>query len=622
MMSKTFKSSRLYRAAQIRAEDVNEDDRIVVLSFSSTAPVDRMFGVEILEHGADNVDLSRLNDGGPLLSDHDTSRQIGVIERAWLTDGKGHAEIRFSRSDRAQIEFQDVVDGIRRNVSVGYRIEEIREKPKTNEVRVTRWTPLEISLVSVAADPTVGVGREADEENDITVITEVETMEDNTEQTQETRSESASGNQAQQQPPVTETAAPQISMDDVLRQERARCNEIRALAQHFDQVDAGNRAEQAGVSVADFRQQLLDIIRKRSEGQAFIGMTPKETQRYSFLKAIRAQLFPNDRRYQEAAAFEREVSDAAAKIHQGDVRGILVAYDVLRANRQTIAIAQRAPLTTIAAGAAAELVGTDHLGSNFIDILRNATRVIQLGATELNGLQGDVAIPKQTASTNSGWVDPEGSDGPEVPLGTGQIVMAPKQLSGWQEYSRKLLLQSDPSVEGLVERDLAAGQGLALDLAALYGTGASGQPSGITVLVSQMAVNFAAATPTWGEIVDMESAVAVANGDVGSQAYLMGSAMRGALKQTTKDAGSGQFIWADGSNTVNGYTGGVSNQVTAGDVFFAVWSQLLVGQWGALDIMVNPYSNDKSGTIRVTAHSFYDINIRHAESFAWNNDGI
>lgn len=168
----------LYRNADGIAVRAEGDSTMLTLSFSSETPYTRSSWfdepwVEILGHNADEVDLSRLNAGAPLLANHDryssgeTSplASIGVVERAWLDGQIGRAEVRLSRRPEVAGLVQDIADGIVRNVSVGYQINE-RTLLKQNaegpdEYRVTRWTPMEISLVDIPADATVGIGRSA-----------------------------------------------------------------------------------------------------------------------------------------------------------------------------------------------------------------------------------------------------------------------------------------------------------------------------------------------------------------------------------------------------------------------------------------------------------------------------
>ena len=149
-----------------RAAVIDQEKRTVELAFSSETPVERWYGNEVLDHGPKAVRLGRMKQGGALLMDHNTSDQVGVVESVRIdADRTGRAVMRFGKSARAQEIFQDVVDGIRKNVSVGYRVlAAVLESSKdgVETYRITDWEPYEISLVSVPADATVGVGRSAE----------------------------------------------------------------------------------------------------------------------------------------------------------------------------------------------------------------------------------------------------------------------------------------------------------------------------------------------------------------------------------------------------------------------------------------------------------------------------
>ena len=144
-------------------EVVDQATRRVKIAVSSEAPVERSFGIEILDHNEGSVDLSFLNSGrAPLLLDHDPTKQIGVIESANL-DGSARrlrATVRFGKNGLAEEVFGDVTDGIRGNISVGYQINKM-DKEGRETYRATSWTPMEVSVVSIPADRTVGVGRSA-----------------------------------------------------------------------------------------------------------------------------------------------------------------------------------------------------------------------------------------------------------------------------------------------------------------------------------------------------------------------------------------------------------------------------------------------------------------------------
>lgn len=160
-----IKLNTLYRSLIIdRQNNIDTEKRTAVFSFSSETPYERFFGLEVLDHAPESVDLSRLNDGAPLLLNHNTDEQIGVVESAWLENKRGMARVRFSANRLASEVFSDIADGIRRNISVGYVVKKYIEErdEKTTIYRAVGWLPLEVSVVSVPADATVGLGRDAD----------------------------------------------------------------------------------------------------------------------------------------------------------------------------------------------------------------------------------------------------------------------------------------------------------------------------------------------------------------------------------------------------------------------------------------------------------------------------
>lgn len=539
-------------------EAVVEDDRRVRMAISSEQPVDRSFGVEILDHNPESIDLSFLNSGrAPLLLDHDPEKQIGVIESVSLdgTSRKLRAVVRFGRSGQASEVYDDVVDNIRGNVSIGYQIKKMaRDQNDKNVYRATSWMPLEASIVSIPADVTVGVGRSVEPSNLEPVV-----------EAEQTRSE--------------DTAKP-LYLEKKMENVEIKVEEQRAA---FDKPI-----------------------------QADIGMSKPEVKRYSLLRAINALANPTDRQAQRAAAFELECSEAAQRSFGQSAQGLLVPAEVLRS------WGKRDLNTTDDAG----FVGQDFRSGDFIDALRNASSVMQAGATMLTGLQGNVKIPKKTAASSGGWINGEGTAASESEMTVGSVTMTPKTVGAFTDISRQMMIQSTLDIEALVRQDLTDSIALAIDLGALAGTGSSGQPTGIKATSGiNNPTDFAAAIPTWAEVVAMETAVAEDNALRGNLAYILPASMYGALKTTAKDSGSGQFVVSP-DGTINGYRAIVSNQVTAGDLYFGNFADLLIGLFGGLDIVVDPYTASSSGTVRVVALQSVDVAVRNAVSFAFNNDGV
>lgn len=348
-------------------------------------------------------------------------------------------------------------------------------------------------------------------------------------------------------------------------------------------------------------------------------LNQKEMSRYNFHNVLMAAMAQrgiiSDSKAQFLAGYELEISQelqrqSGFKAVRG---GVMVPFQIFSTRA----------LSAGTATAGAELVGTDHRPQDFIDVLRARSSVMSLGARTLTGLVGNVGIPRKTSGATASWISTEGGDAANSEPAFDTVSMSPKTLGSHAGATRQLLVQGSPEVVNLIKQDLMAGIANAVDQAALYGTGSNGQPTGIA---NQTGINaptaFAGAVPTFAEIVAMESAVAVDNADSGALGYLFDPTTRGALKAQEKVSGSGIFCWESGELPVNGHRSFWSSNVVAGDVFFGNWSDLLIGMWGGVEILVDPYTNALSGGIRIVALSSIDIAVRHPVSFAFNNDGV
>ena len=389
--------------------------------------------------------------------------------------------------------------------------------------------------------------------------------------------------------------------------------QIVELGAKHGRSDLAQKAISEGRSIEEFRGELLDVIGStRALEEKEIGMSKREVKRFSLLRAIHALANPTDRRAQEAAAFEFECSQAAAKAYGRTAQGILLPAEVLRNWKRDLNSSDEAALFT-----------DDFRGGDFIDALRNASSVMQAGATMLSGLSGDVKIPKKTGVASTGWISSEGGAASESEMTVGSVSLNPKTLGAFTDITRQLMFQSSLSVEALVRDDLAQSIALAIDLGALAGSGSSGQPTGIKNTGGINVVDFGAAPdliPTYAQVVELETKVREDNALGNGGAYIANATMYGALKSVEKAANTAQFVVEPGG-TMNGYRTIVSNQVASGDLYFGDFSQLLVGMFGGLDIVVDPYTASTSGTVRVVALQSCDVAVRHATAFCIGNDG-
>jgi len=580
-----------YQRAEMTTFDEVED-RTYEFPFSSEFPVARYFGNEILSHEEKAADLSRLNDGAPLLFNHNPDRVIGVVEGARIDSKgrRGYARVRFSRNPFAQEVLSDVKDGVLRNVSFGYSIDKMEERGSGDFV-ATAWAPYEVSIVSVPADKTVGIGR---------ALTPTEPA--------------ASAAPSPDPLPSMESTTPDLAVvrAEAAEAERSRIAEISALCDKHNMGEMGRQLVESGRSIDEARAAVLDKMNIPQEpvnmSAADLGMSEKEARSFSFLRAINYLSNPTDRAAREAAAFEIEASDAAATKLGRQSRGITIPQEVLRRD-----------LNVGAATAGGNLVETMLDSGSFIDLLRNASALDQAGATVLTGLTGNVAIPRQSGAATAYWVAESGSP-TESQQTVDQVSLVPRTVAAYTDFSRRLMIQSSIDVENMVRNDLAQVIALKIDAAGLYGTGASNEPLGLKNTTGIGTEDFAADAPTFAEVVALESDVATANALLGSPVYLMNAAMRGNLKTTKKDAGSGIFIMENGE--VNGYRGVLSNQVASNDLWFGNFADLIIGYFSGLDLMVDPYTHSTSGTVRVIAMQDCDIAIRHPESFSRGNNTL
>lgn len=619
-MSTTLKTIKpgttVHRAFTVDRAAISEEARTVELAFSSETPYERWWGIEVLDNTPTAVRLGRLTSGGPLLMDHDTRDQVGVIESVRIdADRVGRAVVRFGKSARAQEAWQDVQDGIRRNVSVGYAIHKAQLVETSDSgldtYRVTDWEPLEISLVSVPADATVGIGRSTEDggDNPIQNITTEKTM------------PAENTNPAA---PVDHSAIERAAAERANTDATKRAADIIAIGEMFAKHGGERKASEAlraGKSVEQFRADMLQHMATQPVPTADVGLSDKEARNFSFVRAFNALANPTDRKAQEAATFEREASDAVAAKQGRSAQGFFVPAEV-----------QRRDLNVTTATAGGNTVATNLLAANFIELLRNKMAVTGMGAQFLSGLSGNIAIPRATGGATAYWVAESGAP-TESQAAFDQVAMSPKTVGAFSDISRKLLLQSSMDVEAFVRNDLATVLALAIDLAAINGTGASNQPRGIlaTSGIGDVAGGTNGLAPIWSHIVELESDVAIANADVGTMGYLTNAKVRGKLKTTSKVSGQNGFIWEDGM--LNGYNAAVSNQVpsnltkgtsngVASAIIFGNWSDLIIGQWGTLDLMVDPYSGSTSGTVRVVALQDVDVAVRNAVSFSAMLDAL
>jgi len=347
------------------------------------------------------------------------------------------------------------------------------------------------------------------------------------------------------------------------------------------------------------------------------GMSAWERSRYSITKVLRSQATEDT----VDAGLEKEISQHIAKRLKREPIGMFVPTQL------------RSGLDTKTNAAGAFTVETDIM--DLIELLRNRSRVMKLGARLLTNLDSNLSFPVEVTGSVGTWVgENPGSDVGESDASFGSRNLSPKTCTATTSFSRKLLAQSSPSIESFVRRDLANAHAVMLDAAAIAGTGSANQPLGIlnTAGIGTVAIGTNGGVPVYANLVDLETAVANSNADESQTAFLTTPSIRSKLRKVQEFSTTGEPAWQQSSilpgvGNVLGYSGMTSKNVpstlTKGTsvgvchaILFGAWDQLVIGEWGILDVLVDQFRLKKQGMLEVTSYQMVDILVRQPSAFA------
>lgn len=619
-----------HRSGEITLKRAAEGDEQATyeIAISSDNPIKRWWGIEILSHDRGAVDLSRFKRGAPLLLQHE-GNPVGVIlpETVRIDDDKVlRAEVKFSRNARGQEVEQDVKDGIWRFVSVGYFVDRVKreddgsDENKPATYRATRWQPAEASLVGIPADLSVGVGRK--EDGDQRAV-EFEVDERATEEERQMQIRSiplldANGGGGGAAAPTVEAGA---------SNERKRADEIRAMCRtNLITEDVAERFILDGLSAAQVSERVVAAVETRAKPVGSLkhltGRDAEAVADYSYHRAIRNALAEKEGTG-KFDGLEAEVSEELAR-----------SYPLARKGGFLVPLSTRTTLDTLTPTKGAELVETSR--GELIEVLRKRARVIQSGARVLSGLTGPVAFPKQTGVANVLWVgENPGSDVADTEPSFALVTSQPKYLMGNIPFTRQLLSQASIDVEAMTREELGIGHGLAIDLACLHGLGANGEPLGV---YGQAGVASHDASSSWTNgftypllSTAMLGAIAAANADTSTMRWITTPQVGAKAKATLAFSAAGsETIWTGtlengamlgygASTTSQGsvtMTGSARTGGSAHCLVFGNWADLYVLMYGAMELVVDPYSRKKRAIIEVTSWQGADTVFRHGESFA------
>lgn len=599
--------------------EINEEARTVSMSFSSEAPVQRGYWYpwfEVLGHDPGEADISRLNNAGPYLWAHDPRDQRGVIESAWVEGGRGYCVVRLSETSAGEDLWTDIRTKIKRNVSFAYLIHEailVKQSDDGDTYRATRWEALEVSSVSIPADPGVGVGRSRSQPS--TPPPDPQPL----------QVLNKGADMAPPTPTLSNDSSNAQNFEEALQRDRERCEAIRQLGTRFNAPEALVRQfERENTSVQDavLRFGQLNTEQPAIRSNPVIDLDDKEKRQYNLGRAILSVA----KRDRNLAGFEWEISNELCRTSGYRDGGLMVPTNAgLFYERNQL-------VGTATAGG--NLVDTQYRPNEMIELLRNSALTPLMGMRVLEGLTGPLNIPRQTGAGTAAWVG-ENTTIPTTALAVGLLAMRPRKLAAIYQFSEEMLMQANPSINTLIAQDITEVLGREVDRTVFYGSGLGEEPRGIasTPGISSVVMGTNGGPPTWDAIVNHETLTNQSNALATSSAYVTNPRVLGGLKRTLKGANTGAIYLVGEElvgdfNMLNGRRLGSTNQIrgdrTKGtgtnlsDMFFGDFSQIISGTFQGLvisesDSHANNFALDM---IAVKARLFMDLGVRQPTAFS------
>lgn len=621
MAEEILKEKQLFRRFETPVFAMRKEGDKNVMSFpaSSENPVERYYGNEVLVHTKKAIRLGRASNGAmPLLFNHNMDDPIGMITSASVESGRLMVDAELFSTDRAA-DVQRMIDGGLRNVSIAYRVNVIEEEVKTNTYRVTDWEPYEVSIVTVPADPSVGIGRGVETEYDVRMIRASQPAEQAATRgtfMDEKDEKAAVAEPAKAAEPAKTTVLEEQRKANAAELEKNRKRAIENLckANNLDDKYRDMWIGQ-GSSLEQVSDEILQVLEERGktnpQSPAKIGMSKAEVKQFSLARAIKACA---DKDWKDAV-FELDcVKEVARKMNKApDPQKFLVPFEVLQ--RPVEVSRSKRDLTVGTVGDGGYLVSTDNIG--FIEILRNRSVAFNMGVRRLSGLNGNVTVPRQTGAATPIWLSNEASTATESKQAFTQMALTPKTVAAYTEISRLLLLQGSPSVEGIVTDDLAAVVAIAADLSVLNGSGSAGQPTGIIGTAGIGSVT--GTTLAYAGILEFQTDVAANNVIPVAGGYVTTPVVAGKMMARSRFSNTDTPLWVGNiwDGQMAGFRGMSSNQMPVDSMLFGDWQEVVVGEWGVLEVEVNPYANFQAGIIGVRAMYSLDVGVRRPFAFSY-----
>ena len=592
-----------YREAafEVRGEG---DEQSIRMSVSSEAPVlsyvyfngEMQRAYEILDHAPGSVDMSRCKDGLVILDTHGGD-QIGLLS-VELADRKMGGLVEFCTGARAQEIRQDAVRKLRRNTSVGYRVDADSYRLEGEQdgipvVRAMSWMPYEASFVPVPADPSVGVGRaEAEVNKQIAGQSGKETKKMEPKEMAGLFARAAKfGIEADKVQELIDDGKGRAELDAMIVEKQAKDAEIakkdaEALRKEVEALKA-RKPEAAQATKADIEAPAVVIGRDR---------------KYSVMNVLR-----NLAGEKSDVGFEMEISQELGRQRGKTPKGVIIPFSALSQRDLTVS------------GTSSATVATYLDSANFIDLLRTKYVIGQAGVTFMPGVVGNLSIPKMSAGATAYHVA-EGSDITESAPTLANVTGSPHTIGALVDVTRRMLEQSTPAIEALVRTEIEERLMRGVQIAVFAGSGDSGQPSAITKAtgINNPSINSAGA-PTYAEILNFPGTIMADNAEADGQKFIMTAKVWAKLAATLVGADGARTVLDPVSKTCIGFPYFTTEDVPANSLWFGDWSTVVVPFWGnGVEIASDNAKLFASGGITLRALLDYDVMVRQGAKLAYN----
>lgn len=590
---------------EFNTENKEIDNGLYTFSVASSTPYERTrekLGTynEVLVISEDAIDFVRLVDQRcPFLLDHDQTKQIGVVEKAYIADGKLYVDVRFSDNPYAQRTLNDIKSGIRRNTSIGYSIDEYQMIAPTEPngiptMLVTKWMPYECSSVACPADAQVGYQRSLE--------TNMEEDKKNCEETEEQKAAREAAEKEAQEKAEKEAkeAEERAKAEEEKRQAEEKAKREAEIAEIRSLGELTNNSELAENFIKENRtyNDFKDEVRKLKEEKLNVKENKNmdnEKKKFSLTKAL--NMFTKN--------FKGNVEDTDEyKIIEENKRNlgitdadIVVTRENLRAINGTEALNQ-----------------TDYRPDLYTENLRPQNVIAKTGCRVVDVDGPSISFSVATSGVNAGFVDINGEI-PSADMAWSLKTLQPKKLGAYVEIDYKALLQDRPSVEGIITDDIVKGLDQAKDEAILVGDGNNNKPVGIlgTSGVNEYPISGAF---TLSGVYEMEKGIRDSNDYADTLTFVCNSKNYYKYATTPYSATEqNKMLLEDGK--MIGHNVVICNALNDNTIILGNFNELLVANFDGMRLkVVEDAQLSRKQAVEVQAFEAMDCLVRRPKSFS------